>query len=424
MNSRKFCAGGHLRGSLLLGAGLYLFLALIGGQTQALAEPSATPLTLFLGAPEELFVARRALGRDGPPEAVEMAGWVLADHWPSAPGVTPADLVPLRQVEDLLAAARRSRAELDEGTALRRLAEAQRLAWEALSVPGAAAFCAEVELQLAVTAAQAGHWELAADSLARAARLGAPRRLLAAEASPEVVALADRVFRDAAAGAEGELPISVDAPGARLFLDDIDRGLAPQRVRARVGTHALRIEAAGRVPYHARIEVAQGTRPAQRFVLAPDPRALAKARVRAALGADATTLAYATSELFEAAPELAQLVWSERDIRAQRRLVYICDAQGCRDPIRFEGDAPLTTRSAAGLTPETLRAARDWMHAVRALADPPALAESSPWWNRWYVWTALAALAIGAGTAAVVALEPPPERKLRVVVDAADLRGR
>ena len=186
------------------------------------------PLTLFLGAPEELPIARRALGRAEPPEALQGADWLLADHWPSAPGVTLTDLVPLRQVEDLLAAARRSRAELDEATALRRLAEAQRLAWEALSVPGAAAFCAEVELQLAVTAAQAGHWELAADSLARAARLDAPRRLLSAEASPQVVALADRVFRDAAAGAEGELPISVDAAGARIFLDDIDRGLAPQ----------------------------------------------------------------------------------------------------------------------------------------------------------------------------------------------------
>ena len=388
----------------------------------ALAAPSEAPLTLFFGGPEELLVAGRALGTEGATEALQAAGWTLADHWPSAPGITPTDLVPLRQVEDLLAAARRSRAELDEGAALRRLAEAQRLAWDALSVPGAAAFCAEVELQLAVTAAQAGHWELAADSLARAARLDPPRRLLSAEASPEVVALADRVFGDAAAGAEGELPISADAAGARIFLDDIDRGLAPQRVRARVGTHALRIEAAGRVPYHARIEVAQGVRPEQRFVLAPDPRALAKAHVRAALGADATTLAHATAELFAAAPELARLVWSEHDVRAQRRLVYICDVQGCRDPIRLDGEAPIAARRAARLTPETWREARAWMHAVRAPVNSPALAESSPWWNRWYVWTALAALAIGAGTAAAVALQPDPEHGLRVVVDADDLR--
>lgn len=420
MISRKFCAGQHERGSLLKKAGFYLVLALWGGQTHALAQSSAAPVTLFFGGATELSTARLALAPG--PSPAPAGDWVLADHWPSDSGVTPTELLPLRQVEDLLAAARRSRAELDEASALRRLAEAQRLAWDALGVPGAAAFCAEVELQLAVTAAQAGHWELAADSFGRAARLDGARRLLAAEASPQVVALADRVFRDAAIGPEGELPISADAPGARIYIDDIDRGLAPQRVRLRAGTHALRIEAAGRVPYHARIEVAQGVRPAQRFVLAPDPRASAKARLRAALRADATALVSATTALLVAAPEVSRVVWSEHDARTNRALVYACDAHGCSAPLRVERDVLLGGRAATGLTAETLSAARVWMHGVRVVEEPIVSAENSPWWSRWYVWTALAALAIGAGAAAAVALQPAPERRLRVIVDSSDLR--
>jgi hypothetical protein len=332
-----------------------------------------------------------------------------------------ADLAPLRQVEELLATARKRAADLDETGALRSLAEAQRSAWDALSVPGAAAFCAEVELQLAVIAAQAGRWDLAADSLARAARLDGPRRLLAAEASPEVVALADRVFRDAAAGAEGEIPISTDAERARIFIDDVDRGFAPQRVRMRVGTHALRIEAAGRLPYYARIEVAQGLRPAQRFLLAPYPRMLAKTRVHAALHAEFATLTAAASALLSAAPELTAIVWVESDAFSTRKLIQRCDADGCDEPMRVE-HSRVQARHTTGLTAETLRAARTWLHEDVHLAVSSANASESPWWHRWYVWTLATAIVVGASAAVVVASEPAPSRSLRVVVDAGDLR--
>jgi hypothetical protein len=351
----------------------------------------------------------------------EAEAWVLADSWSPEVGVSASELVPLRQVEELLATARKRAADLDESGALRSLAEAQRLAWDALSVPGAAAFCAEVELQLAVTAAQAGRWELAEDSLARAARLDGPRRLLAAEASPEVVALADRVFRDAAAGAEGEIPIFVDAERARIFVDDVERGFAPQRVRMRVGTHALRIEAAGRLPYHARIEVAQGLRPTQRFVLAPDPRIEAKARVQAALDGDALTIERAVASLLSAAPELRAVAWTEDDPRSSRKLIQYCDARGCREPLRFEHGRVLA-RAAGELTSQTLSAARAWLHDDVRSSPARVAAAESPWWSRWYVWTLAGAIAIGAGAAVAVAREPESSRSLRVVVDSTGLR--
>lgn len=433
--SSEICADEHVRSRFVTSCVVYLFLMLLGVAEQAYAEPSETRLVVFFGSASDLVLAQSLVAPE-PPSKTFSAGartptqasdpavpgaWVLADSWSAEVGVTAAELVPLRQVEELLATARKSAADLDEGGALRSLAKAQRLAWDALSVPGAAAFCAEVELQLAVTAAQAGRWELAADSLARAARLDGPRRLLAAEASPEVVALADRVFRDAAAGAEGELPIDVDAEGARIFVDDVDRGLAPQRVRMRVGTHALRIEAAGRLPYHARIEVAQGLRPAQRFVLAPDPRAVAKARVRASLNADAATLEQTTSALLSAAPELRGVAWIERDARSTRRLIQRCDAHGCSEPVRVERDRALPRR-AIRLTGETLFAARAWLRDDARIAHASARTADAPWWSRWYVWTAATAIVIGASAAAVVANEAAPSRSLRVVVDSGDLR--
>jgi hypothetical protein len=427
MISRKICAGRHVGGTFSKGRAIYLFLSLLGVLDNALADASKTSQVLFLGTPSELPRARVALARGalkGPGDrgGESHATWLLGDGWPPDSSLNPEDLAPLRRVEALLLEARRSAAELDEGAALDRLAEAQRLAWDSLSVPGAAAFCAEVELQLAVTAAQAGRLELAADSLARAARLDGPRKLLAAEASPEVVALASRVFLEAATGPEGELPISTDAERARMYVDDIDRGLAPQRVRVRVGTHALRIEAPGRLPYHARIEVAAGVRPPQHFVLAPDPRALAVARVREVRRADATTLADATYALLSAAPDLGSVVWIDRDERTRRELVHTCDETGCTEPVRLDRGRLDRVERDVRLTPETLRAARAWLRGDTELDAARAVSSETPWWMRWYVWSAVAALAIGGGAVFAVALEPEPTRTLRVVVDSGDLR--
>lgn len=383
---------------------------------------------LFLGTPEELGRALDELSEGGPPQT-----WLAADEWLPESGVSPADLAPLRRVEELLAAARRSAAELDEEAALRRLVEAQRLAWDSLGVPGAAAFCAEVELQLAVTAAQAGHLELAENSLARAARLDSARQLLAAEASPEVVALARRVFRDAAAGPEAELPVEVSAQGARIFVDDVDRGLAPQRLRLRAGTHALRIEAPGHLAHHARLEVAEGSRPVQRFVLAPDPKLLALASMMRARAGDARALQREATLLLSAASELRAIAWLESGPARERELLLRCDREGCRAPVRMvhgvRGADSDAERAGASLTAANLTQARAWLDAEPAPGLDAALAQSaskaahSPWWQRWYVWSAVGALAIG-GVLTAIALQPEPTRALRVVVDVGDLRVR
>jgi hypothetical protein len=433
--SREICAAEHVRSRLVTSCVVYLFLMLLGVAGEAFAQPSATRLVVFFGGASDLVWAQSLLAPEDPSKTISAGpgtpprasdpnlheAWISADVWSPEVGVVPSDLAPLRQVEELLGTARTRARDLDEDGALRSLAQAQRLAWDALAVPGAAAFCAEVELQLAVTAAQAGRWDLAADSLARAARLDGPRRLLAAEASPEVVALADRVFRDAAAGSEGEIPISTDAERARIFIDDVDRGVAPQRVRMRVGTHALRIEAEGRLPYYSRIEVAQGVRPAQRFFLAPDPRALAKTRVTAALAADSATLTAATSALLTAAPELIAIVWVESDSRSTRKLIQRCGIAGCDEPVRVE-HARLEQRPTMRLTPETLRAARTWLHRDARVALASERASETAWWRRWYVWTVATAIVVGASAAVAVASEPAPTRSLRVIVDSGDLR--
>ncbi|HEX4355184.1 MAG TPA: PEGA domain-containing protein, partial [Polyangiales bacterium] len=194
-------------------------------------------------------------------------------------GIEPSALDPLRESDRLIAQARRDAAELDEPSALRRLAEAERLLSHALAVPGSSAFYAEVQLQLGVTAAQLGLDGLAEASFARAARLDPRRRLLAGEAPPTVVSLAARVFDRASAAPEGEVRIVTDPIGARVFLDEVERGNAPVIVRARSGVHSLRIEAPGHVAYGVLFELEEGRRPDVSVALTIDPRVSAIARL-------------------------------------------------------------------------------------------------------------------------------------------------
>jgi PEGA domain len=219
-------------------------------------------------------VQRRGL--QGPRRTLVFTGFllVLASQAPPPAAAQPGGeqaLRPLQEADRLLSEARLALAELDEPKALRALAQAQSLLSTSLSLPLSAAFLAEVELQLAVAATQAGNTPLAEASLQRAARFAPRRKLLLGEASPELVASATRIWNEVANAPEGDLPVEVEAPGARVWLDDVELGAAPLHVRAKVGPHVLRIEAPGYLPYGTLLEVQPGGRPVQRFVLAADP---------------------------------------------------------------------------------------------------------------------------------------------------------
>jgi hypothetical protein len=401
----------------------HLFLLALGGFFVGVGGASAqseSGRVLVLGAPVVDPVLAAWLQMSLPDSTAETsAAWLTAHQ----SGFDFAALAPLRETDQLITEARRRAAELDEPGALRRLAEAERLLASALGVPGSAAFYAEVQLQLGVTAAQMGHTGLAAASFVRAARLDGRRRLLAGEAAPEVVALAARIYDEAISAPEGELRIATDPPGAHVYVDDVERGVTPFTLRAPVGVHALRFAAADRAPYGTLFELAQGRRPEQRFVLTLDARA-ASVQALASLPQDASSeaLRHAAQAVLQAAPELNAVAWLAHDVPHKRRLLFVCERAGCRTPLRAEDGRPAARSAGAGrLSSSTLAAARDWLHAASFSPSGPSVA-SVTLWQRWYFWSVLGAALLGGGVLVAVAAQPEPQRTLRVTVDPGALR--
>jgi hypothetical protein len=400
-----------------------LFLLAIGavlGPCWAAQGQPGDPLVVVIGPAADAAPIARFVHVARPFAALQSQAAWLAEY---SAGVEPALLDPLRETDRLITEARRSAAELDEPAALRRLAEAERLMTSALAVPGAAAFYAEVQLQLGVTAAQLGLIGLAEASFGRAARLDPRRRLLAAEAAPEVVQLAARVFDDASSAPEGEMRIVTDAAAARVFVDDVERGSAPLMLRARAGVHALRIEAPGHVTYAALFDMAEGLRPEQAYALAVESRVAASQRFAALLSAaPAELLAQAARDLLQTAPEVTALTWLERDAARARRLVFMCDRRGCQSPVRDETGITARDVFQTDLSGAALAAARGWLHGTPAEPAQNAQRDTASLWQRWYFWSAVAATVLGAGVLIAIAAQPEPQRTLRVTVDPGDLR--
>jgi hypothetical protein len=327
-------------------------------------------------------------------------------------GIEPARLAALARIEAQLAHAAERAAALAEDEALAALAQAADLGEQLADMPGAAAWNAEIQLRLAVIAAQAGQDGLAESAFRRAATLDPARRLLDAEAAPEIVARATRVQRESVLGARGEIEVRVPAAGAQVFLDDVAQGGAPARLRAPVGRHLLRIEAPGRVTYGAFIDVLEGAR----APIVVDPAASpelerARALASAAQHGDYTRV----SDGLERDASLGDVLVLETAEGSSRALLVACAQDGCRRALRIA-----SSRAPEGLPDARLDAAQ--LTRDRAwLAPSPAAArdEATPWWRRWYVWAPLAAVAAGA-TATALALssgQTTPPQRLRVVVD-------
>lgn len=330
-----------------------------------------------------------------------------------------------------MAAAKSCMAKLEESDALRHLARAEVALVRALALPGAPVFYAELQLQIGMTAAQLGASDLASAAFTRAARIDPTRRLLAGEAAPDVVALAARAFERASSAPEGEVRIVANVPDARVYLDDVERGTAPIVVRARTGLHVLRIEAEGRAVYAGLFEVAEGRRPEQHFALFASARsdALAQVGARARAG-DAAALQRSVAQLLHVAPELAGVIWLERDARHPRALRFVCDRVHCRAPERLgsndlrarPGERSAASESAA-LTQRALRDARAWLESGDPFVRPIEARTPAALWQRWYFWSVLGAAVVGGAAVAIgVAAQPTPERTLRVTVDPSALR--
>ncbi|HEX2678957.1 MAG TPA: PEGA domain-containing protein, partial [Polyangiales bacterium] len=217
-------------------------------------------------------------------------------------------------------------------------------------------------------------------------------------------------------------------PGARVFVDDLDLGRAPVLVRAGVGEHALRVQAEGHLAYGARLEVAQGARAEQHIALAPDAPARAIASAHAAARTlDVVQLRAALAELQREQPEVTALVaLLAASDGTPRALALRCDRERCTGPTRLvlqDGRLRVSEARDAEADPAALAQARVWLAASDVPGSAVAAESTAPapgFWGRWYVWSGLALLAVGAGTLIGALATPDPEHRLHVVVNQTD----
>lgn len=339
-----------------------------------------------------------------------------------------ARMSALAELEAHLTEAREHAVGLREADALRVLSRAEALAENNADLPGSAAWLAEVHTTIGIVAAQAGLDSLAESALLRAATMDASRGVRAAEAPPAIVDRAARIARSVATGPSGTFEVIAGARGARVHLDDVDVGEAPVRVRAAVGEHVLRVEAPGHLPWGRVIPVLEGRRAPVRVVLAPAPESVAVRELAiAARGGDFDAIPAALVRLAGGAAALGGVVLVEAGGGARDRAVVVrCDARACGEPVRLDrgdADVEIDARSAA-LTPlssEALRDARAWLREPGDL--PPPIVPETPWWRRWYVLAGAGVAAIAATTIAVVAAQPDPEQRQRIVIDTGEVLG-
>ncbi|MCA9601509.1 MAG: PEGA domain-containing protein, partial [Myxococcales bacterium] len=232
-----------------------------GGREVRANPPTGAPIErTFRGTP--LACGPLAIEvRDGEvaPPRPRVLGWAAACE--AERGSVPrARVARLAEVEGRLREARAALARLDEAAALRTLAEGIRLAEELADVPGTAGWLAELELQLGLAAAQSGLDAVARDAFRRAVGFDPERRVEAAEAPPSVLEMAEAISRARRTTPYGSFDVTSSAPGARVFVDDVDAGLLPARVRVPVGRHLLRVEAPLHVTFGTVIDVFEGDR--------------------------------------------------------------------------------------------------------------------------------------------------------------------
>ena len=367
--------------------------------------------------------------------------------------VSAAQLERMHTVDLAVVRAKAALAALDEVQALRELAHAESALLQTLSLPGATVFYAEIELQLGVCAAQLGQDGLASAAFMRSARVDPSRRLLAGEAAPDVVALANRAFARASVAPEGEVRIVANVTGAQLFVDDVPLGASPRIVRARAGMHVLRVEAPGFAAYASLFEIVEGVRPDQHVVLSELAATRALAQLERAWMPSASTAAHtasadtaaqeisaATRELFAVAPELEGVALSERAALGQRGAFILCTRQGCGAPV-LAPRAHMPNLSTSRLRPEqalsnaNLQAARAWLRSesepnaatptrmpLHAAADEHRDGRAASSWRSWLAWSAGSAAVVGAAIAIGVAAWPDAVRTQRLTVDPSGLR--
>jgi hypothetical protein len=359
-----------------------------------------------------LGFVRRAADRD---EVEDPERWVASRL---QTGVAEARVKAFGVVEQRLAGARAETAQLNEAEALRLLLQAARTAEDHADVPGAAAWIAEVHSAIAITAAQAGLPAVAESALVRAATLDPERRLRAGEAAPELVARAAEIARSVSSGPIGTFRVESVPAGARVFLDDEEVGATPIDLRGPIGTHVLRVEAAGHHPFGRVLDLLEGQRDPYTVELSPLPALVAARQLTAAVAAsDVPAVPGALHDLREAGLSLEAWLVVVGNGEQDRALALRCSSDGCGRPDRLDGGATLPRAGpllAPALLARELALARGWLTepVPVTIPEPPR-----PWWRRWWVWTLIGVGVIAGATTTGVLVQPEPDQRVRFDVD-------
>ncbi|MCC6875549.1 MAG: PEGA domain-containing protein [Sandaracinaceae bacterium] len=384
---------------------LALLVLLCTGAARA-QPPEALDALVITSASDEARAERwRAwLARSGGPTATLVEA---AEQAEPVGSFDPARLEALVEIEELILRARSLTARLREAEALRFLARAERLALSVLDVPGAAAWYAEVELAIALSATQAELPALAAAALGRAALVDPSRAILAGEAHPDLVERSQVAIRASVTAPRGSFELSASAPRATAYLDDHELGSLPRRVEAPIGQHVLRVEAPGRAPWARVIEVLEGPRAPVEVQLAPT----ARLRLAGAIEGDAAAgrLDAVTSGLRAwgaAAPRTVVL-----SAAGERAIGVVC-APACDEARMLSNEEPVERFAAAPSAP--VDRALAWLGSREPRVPPPPGRE---WWQEWYVWAIVGAVVTaGAAATAAVAAQPSGEPPVVVIV--------
>lgn len=324
-------------------------------------------------------------------EGIQLRDAAVPSPAPAEPHSPAAALDVLARVETALVEARELSAELREGAALRVLLEAEQALEDALEVPGAHAFLAELHVQIGLCAALMGQRGLAETALTRALSLDPARRVEAAEAPPATLALARQIARGHDVLPVSENPLQLEAAGATAWLDGVR--ITGPTLAARAGLHLLVIEAPGHTRHATLLTLEAGRRPPLRVVLSPTRVEQAR---RAYVAEGGATEALTLSALRKAPVLTLELT--------DRRALL----QHCSDRCRW-------LALAHGKLPRALEGdARAWLHA-RPL--PPAVQKERPVWKRWPVWVSSAALVAAGVTALLVTRDPGERRERQLEID-------
>lgn len=414
--------------SLALGGLLVLGSAL---RASSEARADAPHVVWISGAPSGEVAGRarrwqrrvaRALAARGAEVSTEDARWA---HEPG--GSAEARVARLARVERLIREAHEARTSLRPREALARLYDAEAEARAALDVPGASAWYAEVQVALAVMAAEIGQLGLAEAALERAATIDPTRALRAAEAPPDLVARAEAIARRVATGPRGRFELRVLPPSieAEVWLDGRRIGEAPARVEASVGAHVLRVSAPGHRTWARLVDVLEGARPPVEVALAPEPGLDAARALRAAADAGALDAVVGALGALARADRAPSAVWlveaSEGAI--DRALVVACRASGCAAPVRVDAGRAESalpedpSEPGEPLALASLARARDWLEEPIPIAPPPP--PPTPWWEEPWPWIAAGVVVLGAAAVGIGVAWPAPVEQQRVVVDTS-----